>query len=68
MIIKRTGKYDRNRKEFIVINYCCAQMGRDMAEYDYWSINDSGEMFCSGYEGGVGGIFCAHCGEKITIH
>ena len=66
MIIKRTSKYD-NSKEFIVIEYCCAMMGKDMSEYNYWYISDGGEMMCVDSECGVGGRFCSHCGEKIII-
>ena len=67
MIIKRTSEYDMKRKEFIVIEYCCAKMGRDMAENNYWVINDDGEMDVSDYESGFSGKYCSHCGEKITI-
>ena len=67
MIIKRTSNYDKNRKSFIVINYCCAKMGRSMGFYPYWSINNEGEMDCGDMECGIGGNYCCYCGEKITI-
>jgi hypothetical protein len=67
MIIKRTSKYDRNMKDFIVIEYCCAKMGRDMAENKCWEISEDGEMECFDYESGFSGNYCSHCGEKIII-
>lgn len=66
MRIRKTGKYDNNKKEFIVLEYCCAQMGRDMKEYPHWEITD-GEMSCYDSECGVGGKFCSHCGQQIIF-
>jgi hypothetical protein len=66
MKIQKTEKYDDNRKEFKVIEYCCAEMGREMNYYKNWGIFD-GEMSCGDYEGGVGGKYCSHCGQKIEI-
>lgn len=67
MIIKKTGKYDRNRKEFIVLEYCCERMGREMNQYPYWQIYNNDEMDCGDYEGGVGGRYCCYCGKEIII-
>lgn len=64
MIIKKTEKYDR--KEFIVIDYCCAEMAREMNECPEWTIED-GQMLCWDGETGVGGNYCSECGQKIII-
>jgi hypothetical protein len=66
MIIQKTEPYDEGRKQFIVLEYCCAEMGREMKYYWNWEILN-GEMSCGDYECGVGGKFCCHCGEKIII-
>lgn len=64
MKIKKTEKYDR--KEFIVLEMCCAEMGREMKECPEWTIED-GKMLCWDGSAGVGGNYCSECGQKIEI-
>lgn len=69
MKIKQTGSYDNYHgfdKQFIVIEYCCTDMARDMKENRSWYI-ENGEMQCWDYESGFSGKYCSHCGEKIEI-
>ena len=54
-------------KEFIVIEYCCAEMGREMNEHGTWEITEDGNMSCWDGECAIGGKFCFNCGEKIEI-
>lgn len=68
MIIQKTEPYDDNIKQFKVIEYCCAQMGREMKDFEGWEINEeSSEMYCWDGECAIGGKFCSHCGQKIII-
>ena len=64
MIIKKTEKY--GRREFIVLEMCCAEMGREMNACPEWTVED-GKMLCWDGEAGVGGNYCSECGKKIEI-
>jgi hypothetical protein len=65
IIKKRTEKYDR--KEFMVLEYCCGEMLRLMKDFDEWSVTEDGQMSCWDGECVIGGRFCCFCGQKIVI-
>jgi hypothetical protein len=64
MKIKKTERYDK--KEFIVLEYCCMDMAKEMKECPVWEIEE-GQMFCFDGECGIGGKYCSECGQKIEI-
>ena len=66
MIIKEVEPYDNDDKKVKVISYCCQEMKNDMKEYRYWEIFN-GELSCGDMECGIGGKYCSHCGDRITI-
>jgi hypothetical protein len=67
MKIQKTEEpYDNGKKTFKVIEYCCAELGREMKDYDNWEIYED-MISCMDCESSFLGRFCPYCGEKIEI-
>lgn len=69
MIVQKTEEYEKDcgfNKSFIVIEYCCARIAKDMKENRSWYIEDK-EIQCWDYESGFSARYCPHCGKEIII-
>ena len=66
MIVKRLNENNQDKRNFDIVEICCARMGRELELCTYWNAFHD-EIWASDGEESIGGMFCCFCGQKITV-